>query len=495
MRHTSTILIVDDEPGARDTLEALLLAEGYNLAFACNGAEALKKAQEFTPSLILLDVMMPEMDGFEVCRQLRSMPLLAEVPVIMVTALDDRDSRLQGIEAGADDFISKPFDFGELRARVRTIIRLDRYRRLLLERAKFEWVIRQAEDGYVIISDDDKILYVNSRARLYLGLSSSYIVEGDGEIISETFLELVQKQYRLEPQEAWIGWPEQPDSTLSLPHYLVRSETQTAEVFWLQVESLELASESDAGRILRLHDVTTEIVAQRNRRGFHTMICHKLRTPLVGLLGSLGFMVQHASTLSTEEVAEFSEMALKSVQRLHSEIEDILQYLNTRSMGKPGEGFSLSHLQSEVNRISENLELPFVVMSMPEELRDVRILLSQRAVELVMWEILENSKKFHPQQNPSVEISISRSGVEWVSIKIKDNGLSLSPEQLSQIWTPYYQGEKYSTGEIKGMGLGLSTVASLVWETGGTCGAYNREDNEAGIVVELVLPVAQDPES
>jgi len=127
MKPMSTILIVDDEPGARDTLEALLHPEGYNLNFACNGREALKQAEALTPSLILLDVMMPEMDGFEVCRQLRSRPLIAEVPIILITALDDRDSRLQGIEAGADDFLSKSFDFNELRARVRSIVRLDRY--------------------------------------------------------------------------------------------------------------------------------------------------------------------------------------------------------------------------------------------------------------------------------------------------------------------------------------------------------------------------------
>ncbi len=82
--------------------------------------------------------MMPEMDGFEVCRRLRADPMLAEVPIILVTALDDRDSRLEGLEAGADDFVSKPFDRAELRARIRAIARLNRYRHLVAERAKFE---------------------------------------------------------------------------------------------------------------------------------------------------------------------------------------------------------------------------------------------------------------------------------------------------------------------------------------------------------------------
>src|SRR6185503_9985061 len=102
MKQNGTILIVDDESGGRETLEALLITQGYSLAFASNGPEALAKAAALMPDLILLDVMMPEMDGFEVCQRLRADPLLAEVPVIMITALDGRDSHLSGIEAGAD---------------------------------------------------------------------------------------------------------------------------------------------------------------------------------------------------------------------------------------------------------------------------------------------------------------------------------------------------------------------------------------------------------
>lgn len=136
MEYTSIILIVDDEPTVRKTLRALLLKQGYDLSFAANGAEALEMASALKPDVILLDVMMPKMDGFEVCRRLRAMPELAEVPIIMVTALDDRQSRLQAIEAGADDFVSKPFDRVELRARVQAITRLNRYRRLVVERTR-----------------------------------------------------------------------------------------------------------------------------------------------------------------------------------------------------------------------------------------------------------------------------------------------------------------------------------------------------------------------
>ena len=131
---SSKILIVDDDPFGLTTLESTLNGQGYNITSADNGLTALKKADELMPDLILLDVMMPIMDGFEVCRRIRATPKLAEVPIIILTALDDRDSRLLGIEAGADDFLSKPVDRQELRLRVNTILRLNRYRTLLTQR-------------------------------------------------------------------------------------------------------------------------------------------------------------------------------------------------------------------------------------------------------------------------------------------------------------------------------------------------------------------------
>ncbi|HXF84193.1 MAG TPA: response regulator [Anaerolineales bacterium] len=130
----SVILIVDDNPTARETLVAMLEGNGYQLELAKDGFEALNMLKKMRPDLILLDVMMPGMDGFEVCRRIRATPELAEVPILILTALDDRASLLQGIEAGADDFLTKPVDRYELAARVRTITRLNRYRILMEQR-------------------------------------------------------------------------------------------------------------------------------------------------------------------------------------------------------------------------------------------------------------------------------------------------------------------------------------------------------------------------
>ena len=118
------------------------------------------------------------------------------------------------------------------------------------------------------------------------------------------------------------------------------------------------------------------------------------------------------------------------------------------------------------------------------------VLLPQRTIELVLWEVLENSKKFHPNQSPTIEITVSPINANQVSLRISDDGLHLSPEQLSQVLTPYYQGNKYFTGEVKGMGLGLSMTAMIIWGSGGLCHIYNRKDGP-GVVVELILPLTE----
>jgi two-component system sensor histidine kinase/response regulator len=118
------VLIVDDDPSARFTLDALLFREGYGLAFAASGLEALAHLDELAPDAILLDVMMPDMDGLEVCRLLKAEERWRHIPVILVTALDSKEDLAHGLDAGADDFLSKPVNVLELRARVRSMLRI-----------------------------------------------------------------------------------------------------------------------------------------------------------------------------------------------------------------------------------------------------------------------------------------------------------------------------------------------------------------------------------
>src|ERR1700721_447198 len=121
---TARILVVDDLPANVKLMEARLSAEYFDVITALSGQEALAMGEAAQGDIVRLDVMMPDMDGFEVCRRLKANPSTHHLPVIMVTALDQASDRVKGLEAGADDFLTKPVSDIALVARVRSLVRL-----------------------------------------------------------------------------------------------------------------------------------------------------------------------------------------------------------------------------------------------------------------------------------------------------------------------------------------------------------------------------------
>ena len=126
------ILIVDDEEPNLRLLSSLLGALGYETETALNGAEAVKKTKIYRPDLVLLDIMMPEMDGFEACELLKADAETANIPIIILTALSDRDSKLKGLNSGANDFLTKPIDRSELTIRVKNLLKIKEYEDFML---------------------------------------------------------------------------------------------------------------------------------------------------------------------------------------------------------------------------------------------------------------------------------------------------------------------------------------------------------------------------
>jgi two-component system cell cycle response regulator len=181
---TARILVVDDVPANVKLLEARLSAEYFDVTTASNGTDALALCERAECDIILLDVMMPELDGFEVCRRLKSNPRTHHIPVVMVTALDQPSDRVRGLEAGADDFLTKPVTDVALISRVRSLARLkmvtDELRmravtskEIGLQSPEREAVLDTGRDGRILIVDDRPSSY----ERIIATLSAEHVVD------------------------------------------------------------------------------------------------------------------------------------------------------------------------------------------------------------------------------------------------------------------------------------------------------------------------------
>ena len=160
---TSRILIVDDHEDNIEVLKVRLESWGYETASAYSGREALQLVTERPPDLILLDVMMPEMSGIEVARHIKGNVALPFIPIIMQTALDSTGDKVEGLEAGADDYITKPIDFAELKARVRSMLRIKRLQESLKEREK---ELLEVNEQLLLMSQTDALTGLDNRRHL-----------------------------------------------------------------------------------------------------------------------------------------------------------------------------------------------------------------------------------------------------------------------------------------------------------------------------------------
>ena len=160
---SARILVVDDHEDNVELLRLRLESWGYEVDSAMDGAEALHRVEETPPDLILLDIMMPSVDGMEVARRVKGNPDLPFIPIIMQTALDTTEDKVEGLEAGADDYITKPIDFAELQARMRSMLRIKRLQEELEER---ERQLMEANERLRYMSQTDGLTGLDNRRHL-----------------------------------------------------------------------------------------------------------------------------------------------------------------------------------------------------------------------------------------------------------------------------------------------------------------------------------------
>lgn len=182
-RSEPKILVVDDEPANLRLLTDLLVPEGYEVQPALSGRLALSLMGHLCPDLILLDIMMPGMDGFEVCAELKRRPESRHIPIIFISALNDSSNKVKAFDAGGADYITKPFQIGEILARIRTQLSLLEANRALKEKEKFSRsLLESIDDGILGLDREGKAIFVNPAAAEQLGYQEDELI---GQAIHE----------------------------------------------------------------------------------------------------------------------------------------------------------------------------------------------------------------------------------------------------------------------------------------------------------------------
>jgi len=471
---TSLVLAISPSQSVIDNLKDLLGGTAFELEVASDSDVGIKMAEELLPDAILVD-MDVKGNALETCRHLRTKRVLQGMPILMLCDFKDSDSRALGLSAGADDFINKPFDGIELLSRLRTVTRLNAKRLMLTDLTRFTWMASHAADGYLLLDKSGAIHYANESALALLNLPNDYL--------GLPFVAVVEYRFKAKPEAAWANWINE-----TAPLFLLQPESPTARAAWIMLDALDTSLGVEHHRMVHLKDVTERMTIYQDMRRFHTVVAHKLRTPVSVMYSNLYIIKNKMDMLSPEEIKGFVGQSLENAFGLVDKIRQILSFIDAPLALNTGEAVSLDHLSEIVKEVSQELSLDEVELSIPGELREIRLALTQEALEMIFHELLDNSRKFHPELAPVVEISVTQNHTGYVQLQVEDNGLTLSPEQLSWAWLPYVQGEKDFTGELPGMGLGYPMVATLIWKAGGDLWLRNRHDGP-GVIVEMKIPL------
>ena len=459
MPTAAKILVVDDEPRAVTMLRNLLVPEGYQVLSAHSGAEALAVATKEAPDVVLLDVMMPEMDGFEVCAKLRGDPRLTHMPVLMLTALDDRESLLSGIQAGADDFISKPFDSAELRARIRTITRLNRFRQLYDDRGQLEAAVTHAPYGIVIAQLEGQIVQRNLACSRLLTPEANAATDFYGclpAVTAERVRAALAEGKSLPPLETPLEGAINPATVVELSWTLVPWQGKNIAHFVLRdlTETKQLEQQL-------MHSQRIELLGQLAGSAIHDVN---------NILAAIAGKAQLLEMKQGADLQQHLDSILNGTQRGASMLRQLLMF----ARGEDGvlEPIDLGVVAAEVTQLvtetfGRSYEVSFVVAAdLPLTLVDAT------QVHQIVMNLCVNARDAMPDGG-NLAIGVNHQTIaqptkavmgdtmppgHYVSISVRDTGTGIPPEVLPRLFDPFFTTKPKG----KGTGLGLATVIRLV---------------------------------
>jgi PAS domain S-box-containing protein len=471
------ILLADDNADMRDYVRRLL-SQRYAVDAVADGEAALASAITSLPDLVLADVMMPRLDGFALLRALRKDPRTQAVPVILLSARAGEEARIDGLDAGADDYLTKPFSARELFARVTSHLELARVRQeaseaVLVRTAQFETLLNNAPLGVYLVGGDFRIREVNPVALPVFG--------GIPDLIGRDFDEVI---HVLWPKASADQVVERFRHTLRTgepfadPEYVAdRRDRGARECYEWQIGRIRLSD--GYGVVCYFRDISSQVLARealqetdRRKDEFLAMLAHELRNPLAPLAMAAHLLGQRAEGQS--ELLRMVDVIARQTAHLTKLVDDLLEGSRVaqgkiRLEKKPVDVSQIAGAAIELARPlvdAKKHELTLTQQAGPLWVEADRTRLVQ-----VLGNLLSNAAKY-TSEGGRIQLTIKREGQEIVC-RVRDNGIGIAEQLKPRLFELFSQGETSLARSEGGLGIGLSLVRALVDLHGGTVEAHS----------------------
>ena len=347
------LLVVDDIAKNIQLIGNILQKENYRVSLANNGRQAIAIATEVRPDLILLDVMMPEMDGFETCSILKSQPETKNIPIIFLTAKVDSEDIIKGFELGAVDYITKPFNAHELKARVKTHTELKINKDLLEENAlqlskernKLETIVKSIADGVFVADKDLKITLFNPKAVEISGFSEK-------EVLGKEYDEVIKFIYESDLEKIDDKFIKDSINTRKIQemgnHKLLVTKKRGNVPVAASASPLIDEEGQAIGCVVVFRDITKDREIDKMKTEFVSVASHQLKTPLTGIKWMTELLMRCGLN---EEQSEFAQSAHDSTNRMIKLINELLDVSHIET----GRKFDVRKERTDIIALLENV--------------------------------------------------------------------------------------------------------------------------------------------